>query len=56
MGELEENLERLTLDIPNASIDDLLMCYQRHIAGVRGLFSCLLRRAVRAIMCYHEHH
>ena len=27
-GELEENLERLTLDIPNASIYDLPMRYQ----------------------------
>ena len=27
MGELEENLERLTLDIPDTSIDDLSMRY-----------------------------
>ena len=27
MGELEENLERLTLEIPDASIYDLLMHY-----------------------------
>ena len=29
--ELEENLERLTLDIPDASIDDLPMRYQRDL-------------------------
>ena len=35
-GELEENLERLNLDIPDADIDDLLMRYQRSRAGVPG--------------------
>ena len=43
-GELEENLERLTLDILDADIDDLPMRYQRSIAGVSSRFSRLLRR------------
>ena len=43
-GEPEENLERLTLDIPDADIDDLLTRYQRSTAGVPGRFSRLLRR------------
>ena len=34
--ELEENLERLTMDIPDADIDDLLTRYQRSRAGVPG--------------------
>ena len=55
-GELEENLERLTLDIPDAAIDDLLMRYQRSIAGVPGRFSRLLRRVARVVMCYHQHY
>ena len=57
--ELEENLERLTLDIPDAAIDDLLMRYQRSTVdsvGVPGRFSRLLRRVAQAVMCYHEHH
>ena len=54
--ELEENLERLTLDIQDASIDDLLMRYQRSTVGVPGRFSRLLRRVAQAVMCYHEHH
>ena len=37
--DLEENLESLTLDIPNAAIDDVPMRYQRHTAGVSGRFS-----------------
>ena len=55
-GEPEENLERLTLDIPDANIDDLPMRYQRSIVGVLGRFSRLLRRVAHAVMCYHEHH
>ena len=54
--ELEENLERLTLDIPDANIDDLPMRYQRSTMGVPGQFSRLLRRVARAVMCYHEYH
>ena len=55
-GEMEENLERLTLDIPDADIDDLPMRYQRSTAGVPGRFSRMLHRVARAVMCYHEHH
>ena len=55
-GELEENLERLTLDIPDADIDDLPMRYHRSTTGVPSRFSRLLRRVARTVMCYHEHH
>ena len=34
--ELEESLERFTLDIPDADIDDLLTRYQRSMVGVPG--------------------
>ena len=54
--ELEENLERLTLDIPNADIDELPMRYHRSTMGVLGRFSRLLRRVARAVMFYHENH
>ena len=56
MGEIEENLERLTIDIPDASIDDLPMRYQRHTTGVPGHFIGLLCRVVQDVICYHEHH
>ena len=55
-GDLEENLERLTLDILDASIDDLPLRYHSPTAGVPGRFSKLLRRVAQAVMCYHEHH
>ena len=54
--ELEENLERLTLDIPDASIYDLSLSYQMPTTGVPGRFSRLLHRVAQAMMCYHEHH
>ena len=55
-GELEENLERLTLDILDASIDDLPLRYQRATVGVLGCFSRLLHRVAWEVMCYHKHH
>ena len=54
--ELDENLERLTLDIPDADIDDLPMRYQRSTAGVPGRFSRLLCRVARVVMCSHGYH
>ena len=56
LTELEENLDRMTLDILDATIDDLPRRFQKHIVGVSGRFSRFLRRVARAIMCYHEHH
>ena len=53
---LEENLERLTLDIPDVDIYDLPTRYQRSMAGVPGRFSRMLRRVAQVVMCYHEHH
>ena len=35
-GDLENNLESLTLDIPDANIDDLPTRYQRSKVGVPG--------------------
>ena len=56
IGELEENLERLALDIPDASIDDLPLRYQRPTIGVLDQFSRLLHRVAMVVMSYHEYH
>ena len=56
LTKLEDNLDRLNLDILDATIDDLPRRFQRHTAEVSGCFSHLLYRVERAIMCYHEHH
>ena len=42
--QLEEKPERLTLDILDANIDDLLTRYHRSMVVVPGRFSRLLRR------------
>ena len=56
MTKLEENLNRLTLDIPNILVHDLPKRCQRHNTGVLGHFNHFLCRVVRDIMCYHENH
>ena len=59
-GEEEEivrNLEGITRGVPNYAIfDDVPCAYQRHIVGVPSRIHRLLRRLVRAVTCYHEHH
>ena len=55
--EIVRNLEGLTSRIPNyARFDDVPHAYQRHTAGVSNRIHRLLRRLVRAVTCYHEHH
>ena len=55
LGDLEENLQRMTVGIPYVTTDDLPRCYQSHTARVSRQFSRLFRRVAQAIMCYHEH-
>ena len=45
--ELEENLERLTLEILDSSIDDLPLRYQRPTVGVLSWFIKLLHRVAK---------
>ena len=54
--DLKENLQRLTVGIPDMTTDEVPRCYQRHTVGVFGWFSRLLHRVAQAITCYHEHH
>ena len=50
LTELEENLDRLTLDISDTTIDDLPRRFQIHTTGVSVHFICLLCRVERAII------
>ena len=43
LTELEHNLERLTLDNPDAGIDDFPLHYEMHTMGVPRLISHLLQ-------------
>ena len=53
---LEENLQCLTMGIPDMTTDEVPRHYQCHTIGVFGQFSRLLCRVAQAIACYHEHH
>ena len=55
LRDLEENLQQLTVDILDITIDEVPRNYQRHTIGVSRWFSILLRRVSQAIACYHEH-
>ena len=55
--ELIQNLKGLAQGIPGyARLADVPFAYQRHTVGVPTRVHRLLRRLVRAVMCYHEHH
>ena len=54
---LVQNLEGIARGVPDyARLADVPMAYQRHIIGVSSHLHHLLRRLVRAVTCYHEHH
>ena len=56
-GELIQNLEGIARGIPDyARLADVPLAYQRHTVGVPSHLHRLLRRLVRAVTCYHEHH
>ena len=56
-SELIQNLEGIARGIPDyARLADVLLAYQRHTVGVPSHLHRLLRRLVRAVTCYHEHH
>ena len=53
LGDIEENLQQLTMDILDMITNEVPMRYQCHTTGVSGRFSRLLCRVAQAITCYH---
>jgi hypothetical protein len=53
---IEKNMDGLTMNIPDVSIDDVPRHYQIHIVGVSTSIHRLLRKVARAIVCYSEQH
>jgi hypothetical protein len=53
---VEQNLEGLMHGIPDMSLDDVPQNDQRHTVGVPASMGRLLRRVVRTLVCYREHH
>ena len=56
LTDLEHHLERLTLDIPETSIDEIPLRLQRYVIGVPGPFRRFLCRVARAVVSYRDHH
>jgi len=56
LAELEHDLERLTADIPETSLDDIPIRLQRYVVGVPGPFRRFLLRVARAVVSYRDHH
>ena len=53
---LEEDLIQLMLHVPYTRDEDIPMRMHRHTGGGGGHFTRLLRKVVRVVMCYSEHH
>jgi hypothetical protein len=53
---VEQNLEGLTADIPDMTLEEVPRRDQRHTVGVSAAMGRLLRRVARAVVCYHERH
>jgi hypothetical protein len=53
---VEQNLEGLTADIPDMTLEEVPRRDQRHTVGVSAAMSRLLRRVARAVVCYRERH
>lgn len=53
---VQEQVEGLTLGIPDVRIDELLLQLQRHTTGVPRQWTRLLPMIAQSVTCYHEHH
>jgi hypothetical protein len=56
LEEIEHNLEGLTMDIPDITVDELPRRYQCQIVGVSTSIGRLLRRVAWEVVFYHEKH
>jgi hypothetical protein len=53
---MEQNLEDLTSDIPDMTLEEVPRCDQRHTVEVSAAMARLIRKVARTVVCYHEHH
>ena len=53
---VEQNLEGLMQDIPDMALEEIPRRDQRHTVGVSASMGRLLRKVVRTLVCYREHH
>jgi hypothetical protein len=55
LQEVERNLQALTIGIPPLRRGEVPLHLQRHTVGVPENVNSLLRRVVRAMICYSHH-
>jgi hypothetical protein len=55
LWEVERNLQGLTMGIPPLRRREVPLHLQRHTVGVLENVNYLLRRVVRAVICYSQH-
>ena len=55
LAKLEQDLERLTMDIPETTIDDIPIRLQRYVVAVPGPFRRFLCKVAHAVVLYREH-
>jgi hypothetical protein len=56
LEEIEQNLEGLTMNIPDIMVDELLRRYQCHTVGVSTSIGRFLRRVAQAVVCSNKQH
>jgi hypothetical protein len=56
LHQVERHLDRLTIAIPSAKIEDLSVVYQRQVTRVPRTWIRLFRRVAQATLCYREVH
>ena len=56
LSTLQDQIEGLTLGIPDVRTDELPLMLQRHTTSVPSRWTRLLRMIAQVVTCYHEHH
>ena len=56
LSALQDQVEGLTLGIPDVRTDELPLRLQRHTTGVPSRWTRLLHMIAQVVTCYHQHH
>ena len=56
LAQLQDQIEGLTLGIPDVWTDELPMRLHRHTTGVSSRWTRLLHMIAQEVTCYHQHH
>ena len=55
-GALQDQIEGLTLGIPDVRTDKLPLRLHRHTTGMPRRWTRFLRMIAQVVTCYHQHH